>query len=361
MVYVDFGPELDSNICAVLEYVAHRLRNTLECFMFSKYNEDEKRLQLVLKPGHWHVSPENIEIKIEETATHPTSCRLVKEIKGHFKAPSIKVLTELFDSAHEYVNNRATHNIKIGTIKCLRFEFGQWDSDATINKRSFSTIHLPGKILSQFVEDVEKFLSAESIEWYHRLEVPHSRVYLLHGPPGTGKTSLIQAIASKYDMSIGSFVVDSKTRDRDLKLCIKRLPKKSILVIEDIDSFFLNRSTTDSDLTYSGVLNAIDGVNRLSDTIIFVTTNYLENIDSALKRRVDYFVKFDFCTKDQVRSIFERFRPDTKFEDVWRVCMGLRLTPSILQKFLIRDLPLDNLSEFSKSEHGLESLPEMYT
>jgi chaperone BCS1 len=246
-------------------------------------------------------------------------------------------------------------------IKCLKFEYGCWDTESTVKKRSLSTIHLPDKIFSNFSDDIEKFLSKETIDRYNRLEIPHSRVYLLHGPPGTGKTSLIQAIASKYNMSIGSFAVDGKTSDHHLKTGIKRLPKKTILVIEDIDSFFTDRKTTNSELTYSGVLNAIDGVNRLSEKIIFITTNYLKDIDSALKRRVDYFVKFDFCTKDQVKSIFERFSPELEFEKVWKVCRNLKLTPSILQKFLIRELPLEDLEEFARGDHGLENLPEMYT
>jgi len=359
MVHVEFGPHLDGAIHIALLYAAYKARDVLEFFTSQSYNEEDKTLDLLLKPGHWTIG--DIEIKLERVATHVTDCRLIPEIKGYFKAATISIINKFFEDAHNYANNKSITNVEKGTIKCLKFEYGGWDTESSINKRSLSTIHLPEKVFSKFSDDIEKFLSVETIERYKKLEIPHSRVYLLYGPPGTGKTSLIQAIASKYDMSIGSFTVDGKTDDHHLKKCIKRLPKRAVLVIEDIDSFFVNRKTTNSELTYSGFLNAIDGVNRLNETIIFVTTNYLETIDSALKRRVDYFVKFDFCTKEQVKSIFERFQPKTHFDKIWETCRTLKLTPSILQKFLIRDLPIDELPEFVSGDHSLEKLPEMYT
>lgn len=359
MVCIEFGPSLDGNVLIALEYAAFKKRDCISHFKLQNYDEEEKHMELILKPGHWVI--DDIEIEFEHIATHSTECRLVSEVKGFFKANSIKSINKFFEDAHEYVTNRSNNNMKSGTIKCLKFEYGCWDTESTMNKRSLSTIHLPEKVFSKFSDDIEKFLSVETVERYKKLEIPHSRVYLLHGPPGTGKTSLIQAIASKYDMNIGSFSVDSKTCDHHLKTAIKRLPKKTIIVIEDVDSFFVNRQTTNSELTYSGVLNAIDGVDRLSDKMIFITTNYIDEIDSALKRRVDYFVKFDFCTKDQIKSIFERFQPEVDFNEVWKVCRELKLTPSILQKFLIRELPLSELPDFAKGDHGLQNLPEMYT
>ena len=76
--------------------------------------------------------------------------------------------------------------------------------------------------------------------------------------------------------------------------------------------------------------------------IIFVTTNHLDKLDPAFRRRVDYTIKFDYCTREQVRAIFKRFAPYTEgFEEV---CAGLKLTPSALQKFLLKGLPIDELS-----------------
>ena len=41
-----------------------------------------------------------------------------------------------------------------------------------------------------------------------------------------------------------------------------------------------------------------------------MTTNFLQKIDDvALKRRVDYYLKFDTMTPDQIEQMFVRFYP----------------------------------------------------
>jgi hypothetical protein len=90
-------------------------------------------------------------------------------------------------------------------------------------------------------------------------------------------------------------------------------------------------------------------------------------LDPALKRRVDYFVKFDFCTKEQVNEMFKRFLPNENFETFWKECSKLKLTPSILQKFFIVNLNKKfedysgTIKEFVEGEHGLEKTLDMYT
>ena len=104
---------------------------------------------------------------------------------------------------------------------------------------------------------------------------------------------------------------------------------------------------------------------------MIITTNHLNRLDDALKRRVDYFVKFDYSTKTQIQEQFVRFFPESKssFTDFWNTAKSLKLTPNILQKFFTRHLfcedivkvSQDELSEFATGEHALEDLKEMYT
>jgi chaperone BCS1 len=62
-------------------------------------------------------------------------------------------------------------------------------------------------------------------------------------------------------------------------------------------------------VTFSGLLNALDGVASSEERIIFMTTNHLHRLDDALVRpgRVDMLEKFDDATPAQAKALFMRF------------------------------------------------------
>ena len=62
-------------------------------------------------------------------------------------------------------------------------------------------------------------------------------------------------------------------------------------------------------MTFSGFLNALDGVASGEERIIFMTTNHVEKLDPALIRpgRVDLIEKIDDATPEQARILFDRF------------------------------------------------------
>ena len=112
MVYVEFGPHLDGAIHLALLFAAYKQRDVLEFFASQSYNEEEKSLDLLLKPGQWTIG--DIEIKLEHLATHATDCRLIPEIKGYFKAANISIINKFFEDAHSHANNKALRNIELG-------------------------------------------------------------------------------------------------------------------------------------------------------------------------------------------------------------------------------------------------------
>lgn len=62
-------------------------------------------------------------------------------------------------------------------------------------------------------------------------------------------------------------------------------------------------------MTFSGFLNALDGVASGEERIVFMTTNHIEKLDPALIRpgRVDLNVLIDDASPTQARSLFTRF------------------------------------------------------
>ena len=150
---------------------------------------------------------------------------------------------------------------------------------------------------------------------------------MFYGPPGTGKSSLAMALAGHFKLDIHILsLLDKKMNDYSLNRLIKSMSGKPLVLLEDIDSAGVGRdfdedddSDDDSDdgwrrkqkksnVTLSGLLNAIDGVGAPEGQVLIMTTNHLGSLDDALVRagRVDIKVKLDWCARIQSRNIFLR-------------------------------------------------------
>lgn len=108
------------------------------------------------------------------------------------------------------------------------------------------------------------------------------------------------------------------TDDR-LNHLLSNVPERSIMLLEDIDAAFTKRAQTDNQgyqsmITFSGLLNSLDGVASAEERIIFLTTNHVERLDPALIRpgRVDMKEYLGNATDYQIKKMFMRFYDDEK-------------------------------------------------
>jgi len=366
---VHFGPDLTLQVKAALHYATIQLGDRVKNHTIHTYDEDDLALFTFMK-DHTYTTLVDPKITISITQTdkvHATETRIIPEIYGYFEAETFEEIQTFFEKAAEYTKNQVNNNKVKDKIKVLSFDYA-WQCDTFVQKKSFSAIHLPTKILKNFQDDMESFLSPETRQKYEMLQLNPCRIYALYGPPGTGKTTLIHTIASHYSMNIACISFDHTMHDRSFKMALKKLPSNTILCLEDIDALFNeDRKASETCLTFSGIINALDGIVKIKDLIIFVTTNHLQKLDPALKRRIDYFIKFDFCTKAQVKEMFERFVGPENFDLFWKECAKLKVTPSILQKFFLSNLHkkfadyVGDFKEFVEGEHGLEKMLAMYT
>lgn len=180
-------------------------------------------------------------------------------------------------------------------------------------KRMLESVILDKGMSEALVNDVRDFLL--SGDWYHRRGIPYRRGYLLYGPPGSGKTSFIQALAGEldYNICILNLSENNLTDDR-LNHLMNHIPDRLILLLEDIDAAFNKRDQSEdkgysNGVTFLGLLNALDGVASAEECITFMTTNHPEKLDPALLRpgRVDYKVLVNNATRYQVEKMFNRF------------------------------------------------------
>ncbi|KAI7834687.1 BCS1 N terminal-domain-containing protein [Kickxella alabastrina] len=182
-------------------------------------------------------------------------------------------------------------------------------------RRLLESVILDQGVSSGIVDDVQDFIS--NGKWYDDRGIPYRRGYLLYGPPGSGKTSFIQALAGDlgYNICILNLSERGLTDDR-LNHLLSVAPERSLILLEDIDAAF-NRTRQQSEqaayqqsmVTFSGLLNALDGVASSDERIIFMTTNHIELLDPALVRpgRVDVKVYLGNASRHQICHMFTRF------------------------------------------------------
>ncbi|KAM6500386.1 BCS1 N terminal domain containing protein [Amanita muscaria] len=203
-------------------------------------------------------------------------------------------------------------------------------------KRPLQSVVLAPGVGDTIEHDIKTFLDRR--RWYADRGIPYRRGYLLYGPPGSGKTSFIQALAGSlsYDICILNLAERGFTDDK-LNHLLSNAPERSFILIEDVDAAFSKRVQTGEDgyhsaVTFSGFLNALDGVASGEERIIFMTTNHVERLDPALIRpgRVDLAERIDDATPEQAEVLFTRFYgggeivTDLTEEEVQQLAGGLR-------------------------------------
>ncbi|ETW86052.1 AAA+-type ATPase [Heterobasidion irregulare TC 32-1] len=187
-------------------------------------------------------------------------------------------------------------------------------------KRPLGSVVLQEGVGEKVEQDVKAFLQRR--EWYADRGIPYRRGYLLHGPPGSGKSSFIQALAGSlgYDICLLNLSERGLTDDK-LNHLMSNAPERSFILIEDVDAAFNKRVQTSEDgyqssVTFSGFLNALDGVASGEERVIFLTTNHIEKLDAALIRpgRVDLETLIDDANPRQAKTLFMRFYGGTQGE-----------------------------------------------
>jgi chaperone BCS1 len=195
--------------------------------------------------------------------------------------------------------------------------------------RPLHTVDLDKNQKEEIVADISEYLHTKTPRWYADRGIPFRRGYLFYGPPGTGKTSLSLALAGLF--GLGVYVVsldEAGLTETRLSTLFAKLPKRCIILLEDIDSVSLRRNgkhqhsapsaekapsresegTSEGPISLAGLLNVVDGPAAHEGRILIISTNYPTALDPALIRpgRVDLQIQFTLATHGQIRDIFTR-------------------------------------------------------
>ena len=227
-----------------------------------------------------------------------------------FNKEKIKALLQL-------VSSRKTEN----TIKVYYWSEKYWNFVLERNKRPLDSIYLNTNVKNNILTHLNNF--EESKKYSEKIGLPHKTGLCFHGPPGTGKSSLAYALASHYNRDICMLSLSDQTDETILK-AVMELKPYSVLLIEDIDTFYQtldrNLSKTNAShaekLSLSGLLQALDGYLAPVGTIIIVTTNKPDILDPAIIRagRIDLMVALDNWNQETLQNVCETFKIDSNLK-----------------------------------------------
>ena len=212
---------------------------------------------------------------------------------------------------------------------------GGWSVLARRRRRPPSSLHLPGKTVHDLIEDAKRFIASD--EEYALLGVPHKRNYLFHGPPGSGKTSLVSVLASALGMDVALLSPQREASDSQLMASLARLPPNCVLVMEDVNVF----TDASGGPSLSALLNILDGISSREGGITVMTTNHRQRLGPEVLRsgRIDRQLEFRPIQRREVQSMVEAFLPSLDQAAQRQLadrCSGVgELSAAALQAFLL--------------------------
>jgi ATP-dependent 26S proteasome regulatory subunit len=198
---------------------------------------------------------------------------------------------------HSYTGNNSPNSKSTTLTESPEVSLGSWeipdiqidksfmyDADRYVkNKKNvdpFKGLFFNQEIM-QLVEDLKNWYTRR--DWYQARGIPWRIGTLLHGPGGTGKSSLSKAIAEVLGLPLYQFYLNTLT-DREFVNKWDELRPPCVVALEDFDTVFHGResATIHKSLSFECVLNQISGISSVNGIMLIVTTNHLNHIDAAL-------------------------------------------------------------------------------
>ena len=255
---------------------------------------------------------------------------------------------EIEDILNKIAEELYVYNVS-GNSNGEREEFNSIVSD--MHQRQLDTLFFDDGVKETIIGHIDTFLKNESV--YKERDLLFKTGILMHGKPGTGKSSLANAIATHYKCSL--IIVDMNTFPRldtvALSQSINADNDRYVILLEDIDCIFnsLNRGengdNTEIDKEEKRIINKLlqflDSNSSPNNVIFLATTNHInqleEYLDEAILRsgRFDLKVEVGPINRPAAVKMCESFNLSTDTIDTLLADVKFPINQSKLQNMIL--------------------------
>lgn len=184
-----------------------------------------------------------------------------------------------------------------------------------VNPRcSFADLVLPSAVTAEIEEIMEDFLFREAL-LENGLSVRNK--ILIHGPPGTGKTSIAHAFAWRLKVKLFTAsmatVVDSHVggSEKNIEAVMTFAAQNNVvMLLDEFDSIAMKRSSGETGADKAGnravntLLVSLEGRQPLG--MLIACTNLFDSLDPAVIRRFDSVIEVPQPNRKQLKTIAEK-------------------------------------------------------
>lgn len=322
----------------------------------SGYIQTEGRLERRLATGRHTLCWENVEFQVEVAGSEEGSRETVRIHLGD-DPEAVRAFCSFAAHIKEYARRKSFRDAGNVVVKTLRGTC--WRTVSTYPKRTVQSLVTGDGAVEAMVADMRVFMEAQ--DEYRAFGFPYKRVYLVTGPPGSGKSSLVTIAASELDLDVCYLSIIPGQTEKDLTQAVSNLPDNGMLVIEDADGICAacaqGSNTAQTALTV--LTSILDGTLHRERLVTVLTSANPAGLEDILTRpgRVDFVTRLAELNRRQVGLMVARVFPagderelKALGERIWAVVGGAQceMTSSIVSHFLFKHrarAPVDITSE----------------
>lgn len=193
--------------------------------------------------------------------------------------------------------------------------YGRWTGSRTCNDRRDYELIGYSSYRDQIINTIK--LHRKHAKLLESIGEAKSLNIALYGPPGVGKTTLCNTVASLMNITLYVVKPEQLTDSKSIATALNPSNNNALVLFEDFDRF-LDKNVQNPESSFmSPILNALSGFEDQSNVIRIFTANNSDAITKypALLNRMSRTYRFDYPTKEFFVDKFNWLRNKLKLQE----------------------------------------------